>query len=67
MAKIAMKRKLWAGFVNGHLDIINADTGWGGFGQGSFAKMPAIFATRQKAREMYQDVRKIEVQIIVTT
>jgi hypothetical protein len=67
MAKINMKRKLWAGFTGGHIDIINVDTGWGGFGAGSFAKMPAVFATRKEATKRYQDVRQVEVQITVTT
>lgn len=65
MVKIKMKRKLWAGFVGNHLDIIDVDAGWGGFGSGSFSKMPAVFTNQKDAKEKYQDVRQVEVELVI--
>lgn len=53
--------RMWGGYSEGKLDLIDVDTGWGGFGTGSFARMPAIFSSRKAARERYQDVRPVEL------
>jgi hypothetical protein len=59
-----MKKKLWGGFCDGKLDILDVDTGWGGFGKGPKSHMPAIFTSRKAAREKYEDVRAIEAREI---
>lgn len=56
-----MTKKLWGGFVDGKLDILNVDTGWGGWGQDGFAMMPAVFETHAEARRRYEDVRPVTV------
>jgi len=61
---MAVKKKwAWGGFVGGRLDVIGVDTGWGGFGQGSIARMPALFASRKECRRRYQDVRRVQVTL----
>lgn len=55
-------QKGWGGFVDGKLDWLNVDMGWGGFGVG-LVKAPAIFKSRAAAREKYQDVRRIVVRL----
>jgi len=55
-------RKLWGGFVDGRLDIRNMDTGFGGFGSAhSICRVPAVFASKKRAREEYDDVREVEI------
>jgi hypothetical protein len=54
-------KTFWGGFVEGNLDKLAVDTGWGGYGNGELTLMPAIFATRKAAREKYQDVRRVDV------
>lgn len=49
-----------AGFVDGRLDVIDIDDGWGGFGD-HHRKSPAIFPTKREARKCYQDVRFIQI------
>jgi hypothetical protein len=56
-------RKLWAGIVNGRLDMLTVDDGWGGFGQGSRIKMPALFKSRALARERYQSIKRVTIVI----
>lgn len=59
-----MKQKWWGGFVNGRLDSIQADAGWGGFGHGDLSGMPAVFKSRADARRKYQDVREVDIGIV---
>lgn len=56
-------RKLWGGFTEGKLDMIVVDTGWGGFGTGSNAGMPAVFQSRAEALARYEDVRAVTVKM----
>lgn len=56
-------KRFWGGFVNGKLDVTEVDTGWGGYGTGSTAKIAALFHTRKEARARYEDVRPVIVPI----
>lgn len=58
MAKIQMH--FWAGFVDGHLDMLRVDDGFGGYGK-TIRLSPALFRTRRQARAQYMDVRKVYV------
>lgn len=53
-------KRFWGGFVDGKIDIIEVDTGFGGFGHGT-RKVPAIFARKIDAAEEYQEVRPIDL------
>lgn len=56
----AKPKKFWGGFIDGKLDVLEVDTGWGGFGSGyGMCRMPAIFTSRKEARKKYEDVRPI--------
>jgi hypothetical protein len=55
--------KLWAGFVDGKLDMTLTDRGFGGWGV-TREVQPAIFRQHWAARRMYQDVRAIEIREI---
>jgi len=60
MRKSMNRDKLWGGFVDDKLDILDVDTGWGGFGNGDgMRKMPAIFTSKKDARKCYEDVRQV--------
>lgn len=62
-----MKRKLWAGFTGGHIDILEVDTGFGGFAAGAFAKVPAVFVSKKEAQKQYEDVRQVEVELVISS
>jgi hypothetical protein len=49
-------RKLWGGFLDGRLDVefYRPQDGPG--------TTPAIFTSRRRAKEVYEDVRRIEVR-----
>lgn len=54
-------KRLYGGFVSGKLDTTEMDTGWGGYGTGSTAIVPAIFTSKAEAKKRYEDVRPVEV------
>ena len=53
--KRKLPTKLWAGFVDGKMDVgAMLDAMWGAHGM--------LYPTRAAARRMYQDVRHVEVR-----
>lgn len=55
MTKRKLPAKLWAGFVDGKMDIgAMLDANWGAHGM--------LYETRAAAQRMYQDVRRVEVR-----
>ena len=54
-----MKRKMWGGYVGGHLDVLEVDCGFGG--PGDMTPMYAIFKTKKEALKRYEDVRSVTV------
>ena len=54
-------RLVWGGFSDGVLHINWVDTGFGGFGE-SMIEAPALFLSRKRARQEYEDVRRIEIR-----
>lgn len=52
--------KAWGGFVDGKLNMMLVDTGFGGWGK-THRIVPAIFKNRKSAREEYQDVRPVQI------
>lgn len=60
------ERQFWGGFCDGKLDMRNVDTGFGGFGREGKRLMPALFPSKALAREQYEDVRRINVNIAKT-
>ena len=53
----------WAGIVDGKIDTLETDTGWGGWGQTKY-RAPAFFTSRTEARARYEEVRKVEVLVV---
>jgi hypothetical protein len=51
--------KLYAGFVDGKMDVRWIDDMWGGMNK---RLAPAIFRIKREARQQYQDVRTIEIK-----
>lgn len=49
-------RELWGGFAEGKLDMRRMNDGFGGT---NFRHAPALFTSRQDARQQYEDVRRI--------
>ncbi len=60
----ANAKTYWAGFVEDAVDLLDVDTGWGGWGRDGFAKMPALFETRDEARRRYERVVKVRIELV---
>ena len=50
----------WAGFSEGELHYLDADTGFGGYGEGT-TQAPALFLWKKDAKAQYEDVRKVRI------
>jgi len=59
-------RQFWGGFVDGKLDLMHVDTGFGGFGTDGYRKVPALFLSRAQAKEQYQDVRRVNANLMAS-
>ena len=55
--RIAMK--VYGGFVDGKLDWLEVDDGFGGH---NWRKTPALFKRREEARCQYEDVRPVDLK-----
>lgn len=53
--------KAWAGVVDGRIDLIDIDDGWGGFGDHKRSS-PAIFARKVDAQRCYQKVCRVIIK-----
>lgn len=56
-ARKPFSRKVWGGFIGGRLDTNVAD-----YGYGNKSIQLAIFKGRKEARQMYEDVRPLELR-----
>jgi hypothetical protein len=48
---------VWAGFIDGHLDLMPAQDA---YSNGHYLR-PALFRTRAEARRRYSDVRRVVI------
>lgn len=58
------ERQFWGGFIGGKLDVRTVDEGFGGWGQERHDE-PALYTSRWQARRHYEDVRRVNVSLIV--
>ncbi|MDE2096836.1 MAG: hypothetical protein KGL39_06275 [Patescibacteria group bacterium] len=61
-------KQLWAGITcddrgKERIDMLEIDDGWGGWGENKRPTL-ALFTSRERARQQYEKVAKVEVRIV---